>query len=184
MKLTFFDLETQYLLQELGMNHYNRDPTKLKLAVAGILRNGETSFFSENQLDELLKILNDADLIVGHNLLEFDYLVLEPYLGSSILESLRDKTFDIMLELKKLTGCYISLDDLCRRNLGLSKCCNTLEIPKMWRDGKREEVRDYLLNDLKMTEAIFTHGKNRGVFKYEHKEYGKSLGEREIKVKW
>jgi hypothetical protein len=45
----------------------------------------------------------------------------------------------------------------------------------MWRDGKHQEVKDYLLNDLKMTEAIFMHGKHVGKIKYEHKDFGKSL---------
>ena len=57
-------------------------------------------------------------------------------------------------------------------------------ILRLWRDGKHQEVKDYLLNDLKMTEAIFMHGKKVGKFRYEHKDYGKSLGEREVKVKW
>lgn len=76
MKTVFFDLETQYTFQELGMDKQNRDPTKLKLAVAGTLYNKEHMFFEEGQTQELFDILNQADLIVGHNLLRFDYLVL------------------------------------------------------------------------------------------------------------
>ena len=66
----------------------------------------------------------------------------------------------------------------------MTKIVDTLKIPKMWRDGKHQEVKDYLLNDLKMTEAIFNHGRNVGKIKYEHKNYGKIIGEREVHVKW
>ena len=185
MDIAYFDLETQYLFQELGMIDYrSRDPTKLKLAVAGILFNKEQLFFEEGQAQELFKTLNQADLIVGHNLLGFDYLVIQPYINQNIIKTLKNKTFDTMLELEKLTQCWTSLDDLCKRNLGMTKIIDTLRIPKMWRDGKHQEVKDYLLNDLRMTEAIFMHGKKVGKFKYEHKDYGKSLGEREINVKW
>lgn len=185
INIVFFDLETQYLFQELGMRDYkSRDPTKLKLAVAGILSNKQHLFFDENQAQELFKTLNQADLIVGHNLVRFDYLVLQPYINQNIIKTLQNKTFDTMLELEKLTQCWTSLDDLCKRNLCMTKTIDTMKIPKMWRDGKHQEVKNYLLNDLKMTEAIFMHGKNVGKFKYEHKDYGKSLGEREVCVKW
>lgn len=59
-----------------------------------------------------------------------------------------------------------------------------IDIPKMWREGKREDVRNYLLNDLKITERVYIHGRNGGKFKYEHKEWGESFGEREVFVKW
>ncbi len=35
-----------------------------------------------------------------------------------------------------------------------------------------------------MTEAIYSHGKTIGKFKYEHKEYGESKGEKEVNVNW
>ena len=132
MKTIFFDLETQHLFQELGMTDYrSRDPTKLKLAVAGILSNKEYFFFEESQVQELFKTLNQADLIVGHNLFKFDYLVLQPYIKQDIIKTLQNKTFDTMLELEKLTGCWTSLDDLGNRNVGVTKTIDTLKIPKM-----------------------------------------------------
>jgi hypothetical protein len=182
MKTIFFDSETQYLFQELGMtDNRSRDPTKLKLSVAGVLSNKEYLFFEESQAQDLFKTLNQADLIVGHNLFRFDYLVLQPYIKQKIIETLQNKTFDIMLELDKLTQCFCSLDDLGKRNVGFTKTIDTLKIPKMWRDGKHQEVKDYLLNDLKMTEAVFNHGRNVGKFKYWHKN---SSCEKEVCVKW
>ncbi len=185
MNIIFFDLETQFLFQELGMKDYqSRDPTKLKLAIAGILSNKRHELFQENQAQELLENLIKADLIVGHNLLRFDYLVLQPYTEENIVKILKPKTFDMMLELEKLTRCWVSLDDLGKRNLGIGKTIDTMKIPKMWRDGKHQEVKEYLLNDLRMTEGIFNHGKSVKKFKYEHKEYGESYGEREVRVVW
>lgn len=165
-------------------DYYDRDPTKLKLAVAGILTDKKYFFFHENETKELFKTLSRADKIVGHNLLRFDYLVLKPYFDFDIVEALQAKTFDIMLELDKKTGCWIGLDDLSKKNLGMIKTINPLKIPKMWRDGKHDEVREYLLNDLRMTEGIFNHGKKFGKLKYEHKEYGESMGVREVSVEW
>ncbi len=184
MNVMFFDLETQHLFQELGMYSYDRDPTKLKLAVAGILTGGGHLFFREDEVNGLFKTLSRADEIVGHNLLRFDYLVLKPYFDFDILESLRAKTLDIMHELDKKTGCWIRLDDLGRLNLGITKTVDSLKIPKMWRDGKHDEVQAYLLNDLKMLERIFNYGKKFGKLKYEYREYGVSIGLREVSVEW
>ncbi|MBI2176322.1 hypothetical protein HYU40_03140 [Candidatus Woesearchaeota archaeon] len=185
MNTVFFDLETQYTFQELGMIDWeSRDPRRLKLAVAGILLNNKPTLFHEDHANKLLSELAKADLIVGHNLLRFDYLALQPYIQQDVVELLQPKTFDMFHDLKKLTGCWISLDDLARRNLGMGKTADGIKIPKMWRDGHREEVMEYLLNDLKITQAVFNHGKKVGKLKYDHKEYGKSLGEREVVVEW
>jgi DEAD/DEAH box helicase domain-containing protein len=182
MDIIFFDLETQYLFSELGMNDYIKDPSKLKIAIAGIKTNSETLFFDESKVIELLDYLKKADLIVGHNLLGFDYNVLQHYFKENIKVLLKSKTFDIMFELQKLTGCKIALNNLGDKNIGLIKNCNTLEIPKMWREGKHEEVQNYLLNDLIMTEKIFNYGKNFGKFKYTHKNYNEIIGEKEVNV--
>ena len=185
MKTVFFDLETQYLFRDLGMMDYkSREPGRLKLAVAGVLSDNEYLFFHEDRVQELFKILNQADLIVGHNLLRFDYLVLQPYFRQNIPAMLQHKTFDMMRELEKLTGCWISLNDLGQRNLGVSKTVDVLKIPKMWRAGRHQEVKDYLAHDLEMTAGIFNHGKKIKRFRYERKEYGESLGEREVSVEW
>lgn len=141
-------------------------------------------FFFENQVQELIDTLNQAQLIVGHNLFGFDYLVLQPYLEHNVKKTLKDKTFDMMVEIDKVAGCWTSLDDLGKRNIGMEKTIDTLKIPKMWRDGYHQEVKEYLINDLKMTEAIYNHGKIVKKFKYLHKDYGKIMDEREVVVDW
>jgi len=185
MKIVFFDLETQYIYQELGMtDNAIKDPSKLRLAVAGILSKNHHTFFDEGNVGELFDTLKQANLIVGHNVLRFDYKVLQPYLHQNIVKELGEKTFDIMHELDKLTGCWISLDDLCKKNVGLKKTVGGIEIPRMWREKQFQKVKDYLLNDLRMTEAVYNHGKTIGRFMYTHKEYGKVMGEKVVSVRW
>lgn len=159
MKISFFDLETQYLFQEVGGRS---NISKLKIAVAGTFCNGQHKFFEESQANDLFEELNKADLIVGYNLIRFDYPVLEPYLGREKIDLLKSKTFDIMLELGSLGVPWISLNELCKLNNIQTKIEDTMKIPKMWREGKYKEVREYLLNDLKITESIFNHCKKTG----------------------
>ncbi|MCX9082276.1 MAG: hypothetical protein OIN83_08765 [Candidatus Methanoperedens sp.] len=99
--------------------------------------------------------LNQVDLIVGRNLVGFHYLVLQPYIKQNVIQALQNKTFDIMLELEKSTRCWTSLDNLCKRNLGLTQTIDTMKVPLMWREGQQKEVKEYLLNDLKLTAKFF-----------------------------
>ncbi len=185
--IIYLDIETQNLMTDFPGGWKCEDNYKnIKIAEVGTLCNGTYETYEEDNIDQLVNKLNDANLIVGHNILKFDYKVLQHYTEKDGMRKFVLKSFDTMLEFEKFTGRggWVSLDDLARRNFGMNKTEDSAQIPKMWRDGKREEVKSYLLNDLKMTERVYLHGKNGGKFKYEHKEYGESFGEREVFVKW
>ena len=196
-KIGFFDLETQYLFEEIEPRWEQmswREKTKihdtlarkLRLAVAGFMGpKGDVKFFTDENTGELFNALESVDLIVGHNLLGFDYFVLSSYHSSvDVVEKFQEKTFDTMNELKKVTGIWTGLDDLGHLNLGIHKSEDTKKIPKMWRDGKHDEVKAYLRTDLEITKGIYDYGKTKGELKYTHKNYGKIEGVRTVKVHW
>jgi hypothetical protein len=89
-----------------------------------------------------------------------------------------------MKELEEVTGIFTSLDDLGQLNLGISKSEDTLKIPKMWRDGKHDEVKEYLRRDLEITKGIYDYAKTKGELKYTHKDYGIIKGVRTVKIHW
>ena len=196
-KIGFFDLETQWLFQEIEprwehMRGYERSRIRdtlareLRLAVAGLMDyEGDVKFFTEENIGELFNALESVDLIIGHNLLRFDYIVLSSYHSSvDVVEKFQEKTFDTMKELEQVTGIFTSLDDLGRLNLGIPKSEDTLKIPKMWRDGEQDKVREYLRTDLEITKGLYDYGKTKGKLKYTHKNYGKIEGVRTAKVHW
>lgn len=195
-EIGFFDLETQWLRQEIDPQWDSRSwkeknkisievTKKLRLAVAGLMDNeGDVKFFTEETIEELFDALNSVDLIIGHNLLGFDYIVLSPYSHMKVLEKYQEKTFDTLKELEKVTGIWTGLDDLGQRNLGIRKSENTLKIPAMWRDGKHDAVKAYLQTDLEITKGIYDYCKTGGELKYTHKEYGEIKGVRAVKVHW
>jgi DEAD/DEAH box helicase domain-containing protein len=185
--IAYLDIETQHLITEFPGSWKREDNyRKIKIAEVGILQNNVYETYGEDDIDQLLDKLDDISLIVGHNITKFDYKVLNHYIDNKDMKKLVEKAFDTMLEFARHTGKggWVSLDDLARRNFGMRKTEDSVDIPKMWREGKHEEVRNYLLNDLKMTERVYLHGRKGGKFKYEHKEWGESFGEREVFVKW
>jgi DEAD/DEAH box helicase domain-containing protein len=158
---------------------------KLKLAVAGFMdHEGNVKIFTEENIEELFDALESSDLIVGHNLLRFDYLVLSSYSGVDVVENFQEKTFDTMKKLEEVTGIWTSLDDLGQLNLGIKKSEDPLKIPKMWREGEHDRVIEYLRTDLEITKRIYDWGKSRGELKYTHKEYGEIKGIRTAKLHW
>jgi DEAD/DEAH box helicase domain-containing protein len=181
-----FDLETQYLFQDLGMDWSNRDPSKLKIAVAGVLTNDEYHLFEEKDVNELISMLKKADLIVGHNIIDFDFKVLQPYCDNQTINELNKKACDTLDILYKLTGRKLSLDHLVKKNIGLKKTIESIKIPGMWRNGQKEEVKEYLKNDLKITKELYDFGKNNKKLKFDLIDFDtkENLGEKEIIVNW
>jgi len=187
--IIYLDIETQYLMTDFHGSWKNKDNYKnVKIAELGILHNGEYKTFEEENINELTNELFDSEinLIVGFNIFMFDYEILKHYFDKDIMLSLQKNTFDIMLEFNKFTGKagWVSLNDIAQRNFGMQKTEDSIKIPEMWRNGEKDRVKQYLYNDLCMTEKFYLRGKEGGNFKYEHKEYSKSYGEREVYVRW
>ncbi len=185
--ITYLDIETQYLMTDFPGGWKNSDNYKnIKIAELGILHNDKFKTFEENNISDLIPELLDSKLICGHNVINFDLRILKYYLPQDVMLKIIPKTFDTMLEFNKFTGKagWVGLDDIAKRNFGMTKTEDGINIPEMWRNGEKDKVRQYLLNDLKMTEQFYLHGKKGYTFKYEHKEYGKSFGEKEVYVKW
>lgn len=185
--ILYLDIETQYLMTDFPGGWKKAENYKnVKIAELGILRNNIYTTFEEENISLLKDELADAELICGHNTIQFDYEVLKHYLPENEMFKVIVKSFDTMLEFDKHTGDagWVSLDDIAQRNFGMKKTEDSIKVPEMWRSGKHDIVKSYLLNDLKMTEQFFLHGLKGHTFKYEHKVYGVSKGEREVYVKW
>jgi len=162
MKTCFFDLETKKLFEEVG----GRYPEKLGLAVAGIIVNeNKPELYTENDVFDLIKTLNSADLIIGHNVIGFDYSVLKPYADFDVLSRFKSKTLDTMVHIEKIVGIRLKLDSLARHTLGIGKTLSPIIIPALWKRGEHQKVKDYLVNDLKILKNLYDYGKQHGYVK-------------------
>ena len=185
--IIYLDIETQHLITEFDGGWKNsKNYAKLKIAELGILRNNVYTTFEENNINDLMSELFDSEIVVGHNIIQFDFKILEHYFPKDVMFKIILKSFDTMLEFDKFTGeaGWVSLDDISQRNFGMKKTEDSIKIPEMWRNGEKDRVKQYLYNDLYMTEKFYLCGKKGHTFKYEHKIYGKSYGEKEVYIKW
>lgn len=183
----FFDIETLNVIDRRFAHPAGF--RELGMACGCVLEDGRMTVYTEGGENALIKQLMQADKIIGHNALGFDYHVLEPF-GLKLVDVV-PKTIDTFRILYKATigarpdkqGCYISLDDLARLNLGMKKTMSGKDAPAMWRDGERDKVIHYCKNDVRMLAEIYALGKQQPL-KYTLKHYGKPLGIKEVKVKW
>lgn len=204
MNVAYFDLETLHLFDEFpGKQKDKRNYSKLGIAVAGILDEKEYRVYGYAWVDQLIEDLKAYDLIVGHNLFNFDYKVLGSYFEypEAILGTRQagivSRTFDTMQEFSHIVNevsgedvGWVGLDDIAQRNFGMGKTHDGKLIPQMWREGKHKIVKEYPLNDLEMTKRFYLAGCAGTTIKYNHTLYNKrtnkreSLGEKEIFIKW
>ena len=63
--------------------------------------------------------------------------------------------FDILDEIELLLGRRVGLDILAKANLGFGKNGRSLEASGLYRDGKMEELKNYCLNDVKITKELY-----------------------------
>ncbi len=163
--IVIFDLETTKLIPE------DRNIQSLEISFAGTCIDGKVSFYSKDNINELFEILDLSELIVGHNLFAFDYIILQKYATFDVTLKYKHKTFDTFRIIEKKTDCRVSLNDLAKRNLNSEKSGKGIDAPKLFIEGKLDELKEYLAQDLRLTEQIFLHIKTHKSLKYGHTIY-------------
>jgi DEAD/DEAH box helicase domain-containing protein len=166
MGVVFFDLETQTLVPD------DRRLETLRISVAGIMdEDGATTYFAEHETDALFARLDSATRIVGYNLILFDYKVLQRYASFDVAARYKEKTYDPFLLLMRKTDRRIALNDLAQRNLGIEKLGSGKDAPQLFQDGKHEELRAYLRQDLAIVRDLFAHIVEHRALRYGHIVY-------------
>jgi DEAD/DEAH box helicase domain-containing protein len=176
MSTLIFDLETQYLADEVGgWDHI----AKMKLACAVTYNPDENQFthYRESDVAQLLTNLRAATLVVGFNIQRFDYEVLRPYAGGQPLQL---PTLDLLSNLYRTLGFRLSLDSLASATLGHTKSADGLLAVRWFREGKLEQVLDYCQQDVQVTFDLYRYGQQNKHLKYKDKFGRLKL----VPVKW
>ncbi|MBX4204828.1 MAG: ribonuclease H-like domain-containing protein [Candidatus Doudnabacteria bacterium] len=168
-----FDVETQKSFEEVGgygKNHL------LKVSVVGVYSYLEDKHycFTEDQVYRVGEMFQEADLIIGFNIKNFDYEVLKPYLT---YDPHTLPTLDIMVEIEKLIGHRVRLDNVAQTTLGVGKSGDGLEALRMFRQGRIEELKKYCSQDVKITKEVYDYVQKYGKLLY--KDY---FDTRELKI--
>ncbi|MEK9194659.1 MAG: hypothetical protein AAB884_02505, partial [Patescibacteria group bacterium] len=70
--------------------------------------------------------------------------------------------FDILEEIEKIFGRRVSLGSLAEANLNIGKTGHGLEAIELYKKGEIEKLKNYCLQDVKITKEIFDLIRNQG----------------------
>lgn len=153
--IVYFDLETQRTANDVGGWDKKRD-MGMSLGVTYSTRLGEYRIYSEQRVDDLVKQLLQADLVVGFNVINFDYEVL---MGYTVLDLPHQcHTLDMLVDIEKKLGHRLGLDAVASASLGVGKTGDGLDAVRWWREGKLLDIAEYCCFDVKCTKLVHEYG--------------------------
>ena len=161
--IVYFDLETQRTANDAGGWDKKRD-MGMSVGVTYSTATGEYRIYSENRVTDLIKELRAADLVVGYNVVNFDYHVLMGYTPLDLPEFL--PTLDLIVDVEAALGHRLSLESLAQGTCGVGKTAEGLDAIRWWREGKILEIAEYCCFDVKVTKMVHEHGVESGELFY------------------
>jgi DEAD/DEAH box helicase domain-containing protein len=175
--IVFFDLETQRSFDDVGGR---RNFHKLGLSVAVTFNTDRNTYESylESEVNSLIDDLRSADLVVGFNIIRFDYIVLQPY-TTFPLNTL--SSFDILNDIHSRLGHRVSLDSLAQNTLYAKKSADGLQAIQWYREGQFEKLTEYCRNDVEITKQLYEYGKKNKYVVYYDRYAG---AKRRVNVNW
>ena len=150
MNKIVFDIETSNLFADVGKN----DPSLLDISVVGIYDYSIDAFscYLQEELKKLWPKFEKADIIIGYNSEHFDLPLLNKYYPGDLTKI---KHIDLLKEIRNSFGRRIKLDSVAEGTLNTKKSGSGLQAITWWRNGEKEKVKSYCLDDVKITKELY-----------------------------
>ena len=174
--IVYFDLETKKSADEVG-GWGNISQMGMSVGVTYGSAAGEYKIYGESQVNDLLRELQRADLIVGFNNLRFDYEVLHGYTSFDLGQL---PTLDMLVELQKILNHRLSLDSIATATFGVEKTAEGLQAIQWFKEGKLAEIAEYCCYDVKITKLVHEFGAHQKQLHYTNR-FGKKMT---VSVNW
>lgn len=162
MDIVYFDLETQRTANDAGGWNRKRD-MGISVSVTYSTKLRQYRIYSEQRVNELVNQLLRADLVVGFNIMNFDFEVLMGYTILDLPHQLR--TLDLLIEVEKNLGGRPKLENIALATLGIGKTGYGIDTIKWWREKRVLEIAEYCCFDVKVTRLVHEFGTaNKEIF--------------------
>lgn len=163
-KEVVYDIETQTAA--------GPDLSTMKISVVGcyFYDTDEYRCFEEHEFPELWPRLEQADRLIGYNSRYFDTPILDNYYPGDLNKF---SQLDMLEEIKKALGFRLKLDDVAAATIGHRKSGHGLQAVEWWKQGEIQKIKDYCIQDVKVTKGVYEYG-----LKYSALAYEDRLGER------
>lgn len=162
MRAITFDIES--ISDSIVRGHVDVNEQELTVVAIHDSETGEYSAYFKEELPKLWPILERADMLIGFNSDSFDIPLLNRYYPGD-LSHLR--SLDLLTEVQKVLGRRIRLQALAEATLKRGKAGDGLKAGEWWKEGKKEKVREYCIEDVRLTRDLFDYAVTHGVLKYK-----------------
>lgn len=162
MRKIVFDIETKNTFQDVGSN----ESSDLDLSLIAIHDSADDNYYSylEEELPALWPRLEQADLLIGYNSVSFDLPLLNKYYPGDLTAI---KNLDLLQEIKRSLGRRIKLDHIAEGTLNIKKSGHGLQAIEWWRTGEIDKIRQYCIDDVRITKEIYDYALSHGYLKYK-----------------
>ncbi|MEK7576189.1 MAG: ribonuclease H-like domain-containing protein [Patescibacteria group bacterium] len=176
MNAIVIDIETEKDFKEVGGK---QNMHLLGVTVVGAYEYSANAFiaFEKEEFPRLESMFEASSILIGFNIKHFDIPVLQPHVKFDLG---RLDVLDLMDEVERGLGFRVSLDNLSRATLGVGKTGMGLEAIDWWRDGQKDKVKDYCLQDVRLTRDLYEFGKEHGYVLADTRDRGRV----KIEVRW
>lgn len=162
MREITFDIETKMVAFGRG----RLDPETLEITVVGV-HDSETNEYSGYFVEDLPKLwplIERADTLIGFNSDYFDIPILNRYYPGDLTKI---RSIDLMGEVQKVLGRRVRLESLAQATLGRGKSGDGLEAGHWWENGEREKVKEYCIDDVRLTRELYDFAIENGFLRYK-----------------
>lgn len=119
--------------------------------------------YLKEDLPKLWPVLERTNLLIGYNSDSFDIPLLNRYYPGDLTQI---PSLDLMTEVQKALGRRVRLQSLAAATLGKGKKGDGSKAMEWWQQGLVDKVREYCLEDVKITKELFDYAREKGELKY------------------
>lgn len=178
MDTIVFDIETQNFFTNPGVGWNNFGALKISVVGAYSYNHEKYFCFQEDEMDQLAELFRNASRIVGFCSNHYDTPVLNLYFrklaADPTLDLWKKERVDLLDEIEGITGSRISLNRLAKANLGIEKTGRGWEAIGLWERGEIEKLKEYCLNDVRLTKDLYDLFCAQGYLLVPNKESGET----------
>lgn len=158
MDTLVFDIETQNFFTDPDVGWDNFAALKISVVAVYSYLYDKYFVFEENEMDKLAELFGTARRLVGFSMNRYDVPVLNNYFQKLRIAApnlWEKERVDLLEEIEMAAKQRVSLSRLAEENLGIKKDRHGSEAIVLYREGRMDELKEYCLNDVKITKALF-----------------------------
>lgn len=162
MRAITFDIES--ISDSAIRGHVDVNEQELIVVATHDSVTGEYASYTKEELPNLWPVIERADVLIGFNSDSFDIPLLNRYYPGDLT---RMHSIDLLLEVQKVLGRRIRLQSLAEATLNRGKSGDGLKAGEWWREGEKDKVRKYCIEDVRLTRELYDYALKHGVLKYK-----------------